>query len=365
MKQNISSADLAAKMMAFRPASANAAAVNRLTGFVRGYLAGHGVLTRVENLKGRKVLWAATAPGRTQPLVFNAHLDVVPHDEGSAKIEVRGGWLYGRGAGDCLGNAAVLCNLLIACGRNARVGAVFSTDEEIGGDTTAFMVERGYGGGFIVVLDAGGLKPHLVVAQKGILTLRLAARGRAGHGSTPWKCVNALDRLIDGYLKIRPLFPPARSGDEWHTTCAATQCNAGTNVFNRIPDRAEMVLNIRWTDADTPGGIMRRIRAVSGLAVERIELSPMVATDPDAGAIKALRSHMARALRRPVALVRMNGATDARHFSKLRVPVVATSIPYEGAHASIERASLSGMARYEKMLTEFARSFAPTGCAGQ
>ncbi|NLE65889.1 MAG: M20 family metallopeptidase [Lentisphaerae bacterium] len=365
MKRSISSADLAMKMMAFRPASPDVAAVNKLVEFARGYLAGHGVFTRVERLKGRKVLWAATGPGRVQPLVFNAHLDVVPQDEASARIGVRGGWLYGRGSGDCLGNAAVLCNLLIACRGNARVGALFSTDEEIGGHTTALMLERGYAGSFIVVLDAGGLKPHLVIAQKGILTLRLSARGRSGHGSAPWKCDNALDRLIDGYLKIRTLFPPVRDGDTWHTTCAATQCDAGTHVYNRIPDRADMVLNIRWTDADTPGDIIRRIKAVSGLAVERIELSPMVGTDPDAAAIRMLRLHMARALRRPVSLIRMNGATDARHFAKLRVPVVATSIPYEGAHASIERASLSGMARYERILTDFARIFAPSGRAGQ
>lgn len=359
MKQNISSADLAQQMMAFRPASAKVESVNKLAEFARKFLAGHGIRTHMEQLKGRKILWAATAPGKVQPLVFNVHLDVVPEDETSAKIETRGGWLYGRGAGDCLGNAAVLCKLLIACKGLARIGAIFSTDEEIGGHTTAHMIARGYSGRFMVVLDSNGRKAHLAVAQKGILTLRLTAHGRACHGSTPWEGVNALDRLIDGYLKIKTLFPPVRQGDEWHTTLAATQCEAGTNVFNRVPDRAEMVVNIRWTNEHTPAGIISRIKALSKLDVQQIELSPVVASDPEAPAIRALRSHMVNALRQPVALIRMNGATDARHFAKLRVPVVSTSIPYEGPHAAIERASLSGMVRYEKLLTRFAKTFAP------
>jgi succinyl-diaminopimelate desuccinylase len=345
------------KLMAFRPVTADVKAVNRLVDFLRGYLRAQGVRTKVEGLGGRKILYASTVRGKHTPLLFNAHLDVVPADEAVFGAREKRGWIHGRGAGDCLGNAAMTANLLVRCRRRARIGAIFTTDEEVGGHTTQHMVSQGYTGDFVFVVDGGGYR--VAVAQKGILVLRLTARGKGCHGSTPWRGENALDKLIDGYRKVRKLFPPVREGDDWHDTMSANMLRAGT-VFNRVPDRAELYLDVRTTGRRPRREVLRRVRAASGLKVEVVIESPQVFCDVKDPRMQDLIKFMTKKLRHKIGIVRMNGATDARHFVGLRAPIAMIGAPSRGVHSSKEAVSLKGLALYEEMLYSYCQAHAVT-----
>ena len=80
----------------------------------------------VEELKGRKILYAATSPGKKQEILFNAHLDVVPAPDAMFEPEIREGKLFGRGSSDCLGNAVVIASLLCAnAGKKGTFGHLF------------------------------------------------------------------------------------------------------------------------------------------------------------------------------------------------------------------------------------------------
>ncbi|MBI3986868.1 MAG: M20/M25/M40 family metallo-hydrolase [Lentisphaerae bacterium] len=348
----LSTVALLKRMMAFKPVSSEVKNTNRLVDFLKAYLAKNGVFTRVEKWKGRKILYAATHKGKASPVMFNTHLDVVPAADDFFALKEKNGWVWGRGTGDCLGNSAVLTHLLIRLKGKAKVGVLYATDEEIGGYTTKAMADKGYKGDFVIITDSTGKGYDLAVAQKGILTLKLKAQGKACHGSSPWLGKNAIDRLIEGYLRVRPLFPAIRQGDEWHTSMSANVMHAGT-VFNRVPDEAEIILDIRYTEATPPDELVRKIRARSGLTVETLVRFPMVGTDERHPAIRDFVKTMERHLKRRVPFVRLNGATDARHLEVLKVPVAIISIPYVGAHASDERAEVKGMKRYEDMLADY------------
>ena len=139
-------------------------------------------------------------------LLVHAHLDVVPADAGEWTVhpfsgEVRDGFLWGRGAVDMKGMAAMI--LAVAC-QLKRAAVVprrdlifaFLADEEAGGFYgSRWLAERrpelfagateaiSEVGGFSVTL-ADGVRAYLVeTAEKGIMWLRLRAQGTAGHGS--------------------------------------------------------------------------------------------------------------------------------------------------------------------------------------
>jgi succinyl-diaminopimelate desuccinylase len=339
------------ELAANRPVTAEVARVNATVVQFQRYLAAQGVQTAIEELDGRQILFASTVPGKSVDILLNAHLDVVPAEDAVFQLREEKGLLYGRGTHDCLGNCAVVGNLLVDLQGKASLGAVFSTDEEVGGATTKAMVDRGYTARrLVLVLDGSGYA--LGVAQKGILNARLIAHGRAGHAAYPWRGDNAIDRLVDGYAKVRSLFPPIQPPDEWHTSMAATLMQAGT-VANRVPDLAEMTLNIRFTEPGDGGRLMEQLRAVSGLEVDgRIDCEPFQFS-PDTPALKSLAAFMEAQLGQPVRIERMNGATDARHFAALGVPVAIIGIPGKDAHAETEHIDLAGMAAYETMLREF------------
>ena len=343
--------ELLLELAANRPVTADVARVNATVDQLQHYLVGEGVQTVVEELDGRRILYAATVAARPVDVLLNAHLDVVPAEEEVFRIREENGWLFGRGTHDCLGNCAVVANLLVDLQGKASLGAIFSTDEEVGGATTKAMVERGYiARRFVLVLDGSGYA--LAVAQKGILSAKLIAHGRAGHAAYAWRSDNAIDRLVEGYAKIRGLFPPIQPPDEWHTSMAATLVQAGT-VANRVPDLAEMTLNIRFTRTGEGARLLEQLRTASGLEVQgKVECEPFEFS-PDTPALKALSAFMEERLGRPIRIERMNGATDARHFGGLGVPVGIIGIPGKDAHAHTECLDLAGMADYEAVLREY------------
>ena len=343
--------ELIRRLAAHRPVSAEIARVNAVTRELSAYLAGNGVFTAVEEVDGRLVLYAATTAAKQQEVLLNAHLDVVPAEEATYAVREEDGWLLGRGTHDCLGNAALIANLLIRLNGKTRIGAIFSTDEEIGGHTTRFMVEHGFAASHLVlVLDGPGYA--VAVAQKGILSVRLTAHGQACHAAEPWKGTNAIDLLLAGYAKLRERFPPVPAGDEWHDTMAATIVQAGT-VSNRIPETAEMVLNIRFTRAADDVRLAEEIRTISGLEVSASTDCQPLLFSPEQPVLRRLVSFLGKQFGRDIAIQRMNGATDARHFAALGVPVAMIGVPGRDAHGAGEALDLTGLAAYERVLETF------------
>ena len=343
--------DLLSELMACRPVTADVECVNSAVEVVRRHLGDAGLQTCVEDLDGRGVLYASAVPGKTPRVLLNAHLDVVPADEEMFRLREEGGRFAGRGTHDCLGNSAIAAQALIRTKGLASAGVVFSTDEETGGETTEAMVRRGYGAAdLVLVLDGAGYA--ITTAQKGVLTVSMKASGTACHGAEPWKGENAIDKLVDGYARVRELFPPVRPADEWRNTMIAATIGAGT-VHNRVPDEAEMVLNIRYTETTTADELLERLKQASGLTVEARMACPPVFFSDETPAFARLAECMRQTLGRDIDLIRMNGATDARHFAEIGVPVAIIGAPGEDPHGAGECVEADGLAAYEDMLTAF------------
>ena len=120
-----------------------------------------------------------------------AHLDVVPRGEDSAyRSSVVDGRIYGPGSGDMKGELAILLEIFRAFHERypgISLGMAVTSDEEIGGEHgTRFLFEKaGIRCGVAIVPDSGSLN-EIAVEEKGILHLKIIARGSAGHASRPW-----------------------------------------------------------------------------------------------------------------------------------------------------------------------------------
>lgn len=343
--------ELLKELIACAPVSADIPAVNRAADLLHNYLAENGMFCQVEEIDGRHVLYAASTATRTPDILLNAHIDVVPGTPSQFQPFEKDGFLHGRGSNDCLGCVLVATQALLRRNGRKSVGIIFSADEEIGGKTTAEMVARGYHGReLILILD--GDSYAIAVAQKGVLTLKLTATGVAAHASTPWVGRNAIDVLIEGYQKIRGLFPEAHAGDEWHNTLAATIIEGGT-VANRIPDLASLTINIRYTETGSADSIAAEIGRLTGLTVKREGDCLPVVFDETMPVFTDLREMMRRNLGREISLVRMNGATDARHFVSVGVPIAIIGIPGRDVHGADEAVEIAGVRAYEEMLVDF------------
>lgn len=326
-------------------------AVNRAVDRMHRFLSEHGLHCTVEELDGRRILYASTVPGKTPDVLLNAHLDVVPAPDSMFEPEERDGRLFARGSSDCQGNSVVLAQVLCDLTGKANVGAIFSTDEETGGGTTARMVELGYGARrIILILDAA---PYAIAhAQKGIISLTLRAHGKGGHSSEPWNLDNPIDRLIDGYRKLRDAWQPLPE-DHWGDTMAPCILSGGS-AANQVPDTAEMVLNIRFIREEEQEDIIRRVRELSGLEVIVNATSAPAFVDETHPLMQKLKTAMQKKFPgHPVEFFRMHGATDARHFAKSGVPIAILGTVGGGMHSSGEWVSLQNLEEYRALLEEF------------
>ena len=171
--------ELLCEMICMRPVSRDINAVNRVQRRVQEFLTEKGLFCTMEKDGEREVLFAATQPGKVHDILLCAHLDVVPAEvESQYEPYIENGVLYGRGSSDCMGNAIAIMKAMCTAPAGASLGCIFTGDEEIGGETTAYMVAQGYSARKMgLVMDSGG---SVYYAQKGILNLTVTAHGSGG-----------------------------------------------------------------------------------------------------------------------------------------------------------------------------------------
>ena len=132
----------------------------------------------------------------TPGLILNGHVDVVPGNEFSARVE--DGVMWGRGTCDMKGGVAAILGAvaaIVASGVQLRKPLAVHTviGEEDGGVGTFATLRRGHIGGACLIAEptVGSVIP----ANAGSLTFRLEVSGLATHGSTRTRGVSAIEKF--------------------------------------------------------------------------------------------------------------------------------------------------------------------------
>ena len=216
--------------------------VNRAMRAMKEYLESRGVWCAVEtDEKGREILFAATRPGKEQDFILSAHLDVVPASyEGQYTFKNDNGRLTGRGVGDDKGGSLAVAQALVALvGKGVSAGCIFGADEELGGFTTTWMVEKKGYRPRRMVLVVDSKYAAIGYATKGQLMVRATLKGAGGHSSAPWRCEDLVTRLSAAVVKIHDEWyrrhPLAEGDDHWSDVLTPTIMRSEGDALNRIP----------------------------------------------------------------------------------------------------------------------------------
>ena len=334
--------------------------VNRAMRAMKAYLEKRGLFCTVEtDDQGRELLFAATKPGKVQDYILSAHLDVVPASyEGQYTFKNDNGRLSGRGVGDDKGGALAVAQTLIAlAGKDVSVGCIFGADEELGGFTTTWMVEKmGYRPRrMVIVVDSSYGK--IGYATKGQLMVKATVTGNGGHSSAPWKCEDLITQLSSAVVKIKEEWyrrhPMADGPDHWSDILTPTIIHSEGTALNRIPSEVWVNFNLRSVRPEAKDECIELIREITKGKVEVVRYSPPCVSEGNNPYVLRLKKAMETELKAPVPLERMPFATDARCFVSCKVPVVNIGHAGGDAHGANEWATADSIDVVARYLTAF------------
>ena len=334
--------------------------VNRAMRAMESYLKNRGLFCTIEkDEQGREILFAATKPGKVQDYILSAHLDVVPASyEGQYTFKNDNGRLSGRGVGDDKGGSLAVAQTLIALvGKDVSVGCIFGADEELGGFTTTWMVEKkGYRPRrMVIVVDSSYGK--IGYATKGQLMVRATVAGKGGHSSAPWKCEDLITQLSSAVVKIKEEWyrrhPMAGGPDHWSDILTPTVIHSEGTALNRIPSEVWVNFNLRSVRPEAKDECIQLISEVTKGKVEVVRYSPPCVSEGDDPHVLRLRKAMEAELKAPVPLERMPFATDARCFVSCKVPVVNVGHDHGDSHGATEWATADSIDLVTRYLTAF------------
>ena len=264
------------------------------------------------------------ADERLRPVLFCAHLDVVPAGEGWTHDPFGGtcenGYIYGRGAIDCKGPAVALLEAvesMVAEGFSPRRDVYFAIghDEETGAKSSASRLANYFKEQhveFEMVLDEGDYVQEdsrwtkspaafVGVAEKGAMNMRVTAFAKGGHASHPGahnsaevlaeaisriesakfrprttRTTRAVFRALAPYMTrgekflytnlwlLRPLFIRRMCRDPYRNailrTTAATTMVYGGKAPNVLPEQMEAIVNIRMLQGQTAKDVVNYYR---------------------------------------------------------------------------------------------------------
>ena len=316
-------------------------------------------------------LWDA---GAEKTIHFNAHYDVVPvsgrwrHGD-PFNPAVEKGWIYGRGSADMKGAIASMVFALKALkGGGVRprfnVEVSFTADEETDGVLGSEWVTR-HGGlrADYAVVGEGGEGNAVCCGHNGVVWLNVRVHGRAAHGSTPEKGVNALEKMsalvlaFDAYKRrlARTKFR-APGGCVMHPTVnlGGVFASGEGGKVNTVPASASFsvdrrvlpVEDIRAVERELAQFIRTAARGIPGcrVTVEKISGNHSCYNPPSHPLFAAMRRSVARVRGRPAKFMVSTGFNDMQFFAQvLKVPTLGYGPGGLDYHAVDERARIKDL----------------------
>ena len=369
------------------------------------------------------------------PILFMGHQDVVPASDEGWRVpaysgEVIDGCLYGRGTLDCKGTMYVQLQAVEELLEEGFVPPCdvyleYSINEETGGDGAAAAMRclRDKGIRLALVMDEGGAvieqavpgmdRPYAVlgITEKGYMDVKITARGKGGHSSTPPKhtpaarlfaFANEIERkrpfkkklIPEAALMLQKMAPafsfPLRFvlGNLWltkplvvaampkispfgeallATTCCFTQIK-GSDAANVIPKEPYLIANLRTSvhqNCEESLNVLKKYGKKYDLEFEVLmqrDASPVSNVHSDAYRYveSCIRKHFPDIGTAPYLIM---GGTDCRHFHALTdtalrfCPIRMTNKQNDSCHAVDENVTLSALAEGVRFYKVFLKEY--------
>lgn len=363
MKNNNELLKLTADLIGFITVNENKNEIRKCLDYIKEYFKSSDFIIKEFDNKGIISLVISFNDKKHYSLILNGHIDVVHAEPDQFAAKVKDDKIFGRGAIDMKSGVAAFMLLMKGFSKLKKkpdVALMIVSDEEMGGfNGTGHLVnDIGYTADFVIasepthVDDMNNL--NIIDAEKGVLWLKVSTEGRSCHASRPWLGDNAIEKLMQKFYEIKKLFPKTTEKDRWHTTVNLSKIIAGDSI-NRVPDKAEMYLDIRYTEETSIPKLLKKIGTIKGIKVEPLERSPMLLNMKN-DKILLLKKTAAKFCRK-CALLKEHGASDLRFFSEKGIQTAIFGPHGENYHGKDEFVYIKSLEKYYAVMKAFVEDY--------
>ncbi|USN45823.1 MAG: M20/M25/M40 family metallo-hydrolase [Candidatus Woesearchaeota archaeon] len=336
--------------------------------YIKEYFANEKVEVEEFEQNGKPSLYFSYDGNRSPTIILNGHIDVVEAEPEQFVPRLEGDKLFGRGSVDMKAGVALFMQAFKSFAKvMPSLGLMIVSDEEIGGcNCSKFLAEKqNFNPQVIIASEPNQSKTpeemDVTLMQKGVLWVKFISSGVAAHGSRPWLGENAADLLIGAYQEVKNLFPPSSAQDHWQETI-----NLGTftvdNSPNRVPDKAELVVDIRFPDSITSKELLGKIDCVltnhPTVSYEVIEDEPMLLNKADDPFLLSFKELAEKVTGKPSRLLNECGSSDLRFFSAKGITGINCGPHGKNYHGKDEWVSVKSMLLYAHVLQEYIKRHA-------
>ena len=326
--------------------------------------------------------------GARRTIHFNAHYDVVPvsgawRHGGAFSGKNDAGWIYGRGTADMKGSIASLLLALqsLRATRTAprmNVEVSFTADEETDSilGTEWLVAHAPIRPDYAVVME-GGEANKVCCGHNGTVWLEVTVHGRAAHGSTPEKGVNALEKMAALVTALQD-HQSELAHRTWRTPEGKTMrptinvggvfsCGDGAKI-NTVPAHASFTIDRRVLATENQAHAERDLRAFLAAAARKIPSCKITVrkisenfscfSPPENPFFAAMAASVTRVRRTPSVFNVSTGFNDMHFFSHhLKIPTLGYGPGGQNEHAVDERAKISELLASAKIYADLLTTF--------
>ncbi|MBN1169315.1 M20/M25/M40 family metallo-hydrolase [Candidatus Woesebacteria bacterium] len=346
--------DLAKKLINIKSVKENTSALKKVLKLAQNELSKTNHKNFSSNNSPSIIFYNTKTLPKKFKLILNGHLDVVDGKPEQFRPYIKGDKLYGRGAIDMKGPAAVLIKVFkdVAKKVDYPLGLQLVTDEETGGfNGTKYQIEKGIKADFVLAGEATDFKVNN--KTKGIIWVDITSKGKTAHGAYPWKGENAIFKMNVFLNTLYKSFPIPKD-EMWKTTVNVSKINTTNDTYNKVPDSCSVSLDIRFIPEDKDK-IIKDLRCLLPKDFElniKIQESCQL-TDESNEYIKKLQESLNKINGRKSSMLATHGGADIRHYNKAGINGVTFGPVGDGLHTNSEWVSIKSLEKYYEILIDF------------
>lgn len=347
--------ELLEKLIRFKTVYPNYDEIRKCIDFIKLFFEDSGLYVK-EYINNREIsLVISNCEGKEFDIIFCGHIDVVSAKEELFIQRTDGDKIIARGSSDMKGQIAVMMETMLkTIGNQKKVALFITSDEERGGfNGVKYLLENQKYTSKLAIVPDGGENFDLVTEEKGVMQIKLSCVGKEAHSAYLWDGENSAKRLIAILNKLFETYPEPKDNRDWRTSINMAKFICDTD-FNKVPDYAEMLLDIRHINKDSKTSILNTIKNIDERVLIEVlaEGSEFICDEDNLEVINYCKV-ADKIIGKTINKTKIPSSSDARFFYEKDIPTIIMNPVCGNLHMDDEWVSIQSLEKLKLIYEEY------------